>query len=89
VDLQWVHANMILMAGIQDNYDDFFQKVADSNFSKFCMTEEEAKQSVEYYSQTKSIQAEYKKVDNYYVILRKSDGKILKSVNWTAPEIAV
>lgn len=87
VDLQWVHANMILMAGLQDRYDEFFQKVADSNFSKFCKTEDEARKSVEFYKTERNIEAHYEKVGEYFILLRNSDGKILKSVNWKEPEI--
>lgn len=64
VDLQWVHANAINIMGLDNIYQECFNEVMKSNFSKFCKTEEEAKLSVENYK-SKEIEADYRKVENY------------------------
>lgn len=86
VDLQWVHVNLIHMMGIEDIYQKCFDEVTRSNFSKFCKTEQEARESVESY-RTRNIESDFRKVDDYFVVFRKEDGKILKSLKWSMPDI--
>jgi hypothetical protein len=86
VDLQWVHVNLIHMMGIEDIYQKCFDEVTRSNFSKFCKTEQEARESVESY-RTRNIESDFRKVDDYFVVFRKEDGKILKSIKWSMPDI--
>lgn len=85
IDLQWVHANLIHLMGLYGIYQECFDEVAKSNFSKFCKSEQEARLSVESYK-SKKIEAYYRKVHNYFVVVRKADEKVLKSINWQEPD---
>ena len=61
-----------------------FRKIHKSNMSKFCKTEDEAILTVENYSKN-SIETYYKKnkKNGMFIIYRKSDNKVLKSINYT------
>lgn len=60
--------------------------VNESNMSKSCLTEEEAKKTVEWYknNDNRYDSPTYKKSNNgeYWIVYNKSTGKILKSINW-------
>jgi DNA-directed RNA polymerase specialized sigma subunit len=89
VDMEWVKTNVLYFNNITaQEYQEHFDKVTESNYSKFCKTIEEAEQSVEMYKQ-KGIETIYVETFNSeypYVILRKSDMKILKSINFKEPK---
>ena len=61
------------------------QKVYDSNMSKLCKTEDEAIQTVAAYLK-KGIKTYIEPKDEYFVIKRSEDGKVLKSINFKEPE---
>ncbi|RMD76771.1 hypothetical protein D6810_03045 [Candidatus Dojkabacteria bacterium] len=84
-----MHANLVFFTGILNQYEEYFEKVLNSNYSKFCSTLDEAVQSIRFYKDTKGVDAEYRKVGGYFVIYRKSDGKILKSINWREPGVFI
>lgn len=67
--------------------DKAFNIVHDSNMSKLCKTEEEAKETVEWYKENdeRYDSPSYRKgvTGDYWVVFNKSSGKILKSVNYT------
>jgi NTP pyrophosphatase (non-canonical NTP hydrolase) len=63
-----------------------FNEVSRSNFSKFCLTEEEALDTIATYNKEKGADfAGYRQEGNYYVVFRLSDGKLLKSKKWSPP----
>lgn len=70
--------------------DKAFNIVHDSNMSKLCKTEEEAKETVEWYvkNDPRYDSPAYRKglTGDYWVVYNKSSGKILKSVNYTAAD---
>lgn len=82
------------------DYQTAFGIVHEANMSKFCETEDQAIQSIEYYK-TSSYKNEYRFPDyrlskdgNYYIIFNndKSDqplnaGKILKNIYWKEPNL--
>jgi predicted HAD superfamily Cof-like phosphohydrolase len=91
-DLRVVMGNLIHFAGIQDQFEKDFNEVMDSNFSKFCETEEEADKSVEAYASGTHpnkmgdvIECYHEKVGEYWIIKRKSDNKVLKSIGFREP----
>ena len=67
--------------------DKAFQIVQDSNMSKLCKTEEEAKETVEWYlnNNTDYDSPSYRKskCGRYYIVFNRSTNKILKSINYT------
>ena len=66
--------------------DKAFDIVHDSNMSKLCKTEDEARQTVEWYKthDTPYDSPDYRKSDDgkYWVVYNHSTGKILKSINY-------
>jgi hypothetical protein len=74
-------------------------EVIKSNFSKFCKTEEEAADTLNWYRDTKRVYARYEKVGDLFVIRslldqKDSNGndypkdKILKSINFKGPDFS-
>jgi len=70
------------------NLDKSFQIVQDSNMSKLCKTEIEAKETVNWYlnNNTEYDSPSYRKskCGQYYIVFNKSTRKILKSINYTS-----
>lgn len=58
-----------------------FERVHKSNMSKFPSSNEEANATIQNYYK-EGIRTESKKIGDKYTILRKEDGKILKSINY-------
>ncbi len=88
-DLRVVLGNLIHFAGTNEQYEKDFNDVMDSNFSKFCTSEEEADDTIVAYARGEhpnkmgeKIQCYMQKVGEYWVIKRTDDNKILKSINF-------
>jgi phosphoribosyl-ATP pyrophosphohydrolase len=66
------------------NLDTIFDLVHKSNMSKLCTTEQEAKDTVEWYknNNTEYDSPTYRQTDKYFIVYNKSTGKILKSINY-------
>lgn len=85
-DLIWVSVLMLHVCGHDPR--EIMNRIADSNFSKFARTKEEAEESLDWYFKNKKEKGDYTYRDGYYVIQRE-DGKILKNKstyhepNWT------
>ena len=82
-DLYFVVTQMAMVCGL--NPEELVQKVYDSNMSKLCKTEDEAIQTVAAYLK-KGIKTYIEPKDEYFVIKRSEDGKVLKSINFKEPE---
>lgn len=67
-------------------FDEAFHRVHASNMSKFCSSKEEALATVHDYHQ-KGIEAVFVQRGDKYVILRSSDKKVLKSINYTPVDL--
>lgn len=85
-DLIWVTCNWAHM----NNLDlvSMLKKVDESNYSKFCTSVEEAEKTVKHYLNGTHwdklgiiIDCDWYKEGNYYIVKRE-DGKILKSINY-------
>lgn len=93
VDLLWVVLNHPFMFDISlSELQDKIDRVSYSNWSKFCVTEAEAKKSVELYAAGEhpakpgaKIDAYYEKSGEYWIVKRTSDNKILKSLEFQEP----
>jgi len=91
-DMRVVMGNLIHFAGIKEKFNEDFEEVMNSNFSKFCKTEQEAKDSVEAYilgthpnKMGSVIDCYYEKVGEYWIIKRDKDNKVMKSIGYTEP----
>jgi phosphoribosyl-ATP pyrophosphohydrolase len=90
VDLFWVVTNGLYYDGFTtEEFMAHANKVESQNFSKYCKTEEEALETIKAYKEGTHpnkmgvlIEATYRKNRDYYIILRSSDHKILKSINY-------
>lgn len=86
-DIIYVVQGMACSFGL--DLDEAFDIVHKSNMSKVCKTEDEAKQTVEYYEKNKDKLGydtpAYRKSedDKYWIVYNKSTKKILKSINYT------
>jgi len=91
-DMRVVMGNLIHFAGLREKFDEDFSEVMKSNFSKYCEKEEDAIETVRLYSEGihpnkmgEKIETYYEKVDDFFIIKKKADGKILKSLNFQEP----
>ena len=69
--------------------DKAFELVHNSNMSKLCKTEDEAKETVEYYRKDTRYNPAYKpsKDGKYFIVYDQSLGKILKSVKYSPVDL--
>lgn len=69
-----------------------FQLVHDSNMSKICKTEQEAQETVHWYTNGNNVydSPSYRKspCGKYWVVFNKSTGKILKSILYTPVDLS-
>jgi SpoVK/Ycf46/Vps4 family AAA+-type ATPase len=88
-DLLYVIIGYAHERGFGSKIQNDFMKIHESNMSKFCKTEEEAIETVENYTKN-SVETYYKKNPNtnLYVVYRKSDNKVLKSINYTPVDLS-
>lgn len=80
-DLQYVLSGAIIELGFIDIFNEAFNRVHESNMSKFCKTNEEAWETLDSYK-LKDIESYWTKVDSLYIVKRMTDGKTLKSINY-------
>lgn len=92
-DLFWVQQNCSYFYGISpEELDEYAEAVSESNWSKFCTTEQDAIDTVEAYRSgthpskpNMRIDTYYEYVNGYYVI-KRHDGKVLKSLKTMSPQ---
>ena len=81
-DLQYILCGTILENGQQNEFDPAFIDVHESNMSKLCKGMKEAVLTLQDY-QSKGINVTYKKISkDLTAIIRESDNKILKNINY-------
>lgn len=93
VDLVWVSLNAVNFLGITlSEIKEQFEKVSYSNWTKFCTSSEEATQTSLLYSRGQhpskpgeKIPCYVEEYNNYWIVRRTSDGKIMKSINFQEP----
>lgn len=92
-DMRVVMGNLIHFAGLKEKFDEDFEEVMKSNFSKYCIYEKDAIETVRLYAEGihpnkmgEKIDTYYEKVDEYFIIKKKEGGKILKSLYYKEPE---
>lgn len=86
-DTIWVLTRMAMRLGI--DVDEIISEIYRSNMSKLCRSQEEAFKTVKAYKEGKHpdkpgevIHCHWFKEDNYYIVRRDSDNKILKNINY-------
>ena len=78
------YTTYIIGAYVGVDLDHSFDIVHNSNMSKICSTEDEAKQTVEWYlkNEQRYKTPNYRQSDFGYTIFNQDSGKILKSINY-------
>ena len=79
--------NGTLIHGLKGHIWDAYQEVQASNMSKSCETEEEATDTVNVRAKEQGEDCHYEKVGDRYVVYRSSDKKVMKSINYFAPNL--
>ena len=79
-DMRVVMGNLIHFSGLRDKFDEDFNEVMVSNFSKYCTKEEDAIETVRLYSEGihpnkmgEKIDTYYEKVDEFFIIKKKEE----------------
>jgi len=79
--------NGTMLFGLKDKILKGYAEVQASNMSKLCRTEEIAKESVKAMEAKYGVPYYYEKVKDYWVVYRKSDRKVGKSVEYFRPDL--
>ena len=86
-DIMYVLNGTILEFGFQNIFDTAFNEVQRSNISKVCNSELEAQETIEHYKLKDGTDAYYKENNGKWLVYRKEDDKILKSINYIRAEL--
>jgi predicted HAD superfamily Cof-like phosphohydrolase len=81
-DILVILSGTILEFGLKDVFNDIFENIHESNMSKACNSENEARETLEYYIQKNGTECYYKENNGNWLVYRKSDDKVLKSINY-------
>lgn len=82
-DMMVVLCGSILEFGMGDVFNELFNEVHRSNMTKACKTKQEAMDTVKHYKDNKNTRAYIMESDGLFVVYRKDDNKILKSINYS------
>ena len=82
-DIQYVLSGAVHEFGMSEKFVRMFNEVQRSNMSKACVSVDEAEKTKEWYKEEKGIDSFYEEKNGKYLIYRKSDGKTLKSINYS------
>ena len=86
-DLQYVLSGAVLEFGLGEKFVDLFNEVQRSNMSKACQSLEEAEYTVKFYQGKDGTEAEIKEEHGVWKVFRKSDNKVLKSINYSPADL--
>jgi len=87
-DIQYVLSGAILEFGLASKFKSLFEEVQRSNMSKTCKSKEEAVATQEHYKNTKGTASTIEEKDGEFLVFRKPDRKVLKSINYSPADIA-
>jgi hypothetical protein len=79
--------NGTMLHGLKGHIWKAYQEVQASNMSKSCATLEEAEETIRVRSEEKGHPCHYEKIGDRYVVYRSSDRKVMKSINYFAPNL--
>ena len=79
--------NGAMLHGLKGKIWNAYQEVQASNMSKSCATVEEADETVFKRALEKDHPCHWEKVGDRYVVYRSSDKKVMKSINYFAPDL--
>ena len=79
--------NGVMLHGLKDKIWPAYLEVQDSNMSKSCSNEAEARATVALRSKEQNEPCHYEEVDGRYIVYRTRDRKIMKSINYFRPDL--
>ena len=79
--------NGAMVFGLKDKIEAGYAEVQASNMSKSCETLEEAEETVRVRSEQQGEPCHYEAVGDRYVVFRTRDNKVMKSINYFAPDL--
>ena len=82
-DIQYVLSGAILEFGLKEKFNTLFDEVQRSNMSKACTSQQEALATLSHYKQKDGTEGRYEEVNGKYIVYRKEDNKVLKSVGYS------
>jgi len=86
-DIQYVLSGAILEFGMGSRFKALFDEVQRSNMSKTCKTKEEAERTQVHYKESKGTESYIEEKNDEYLVFRKADSKVLKSVNYSEADL--
>jgi predicted HAD superfamily Cof-like phosphohydrolase len=86
-DIQYVLSGAILEFGLGDKFSALFEEVQRSNMSKACVSEDEAKATVEFYRKKDGTECYYKEEAGKWLVYRTSDNKTIKSIHYSPADL--
>jgi predicted HAD superfamily Cof-like phosphohydrolase len=87
-DLQYVLSGTVLEFGMKNLFNTMFDEVHRSNMSKACKSYDVAIATQSYYAEKGTEAYHEEQADGTYLVLRKSDNKTLKSINYSPADLA-
>lgn len=87
-DMQYVLAGAVHEFGLGERFADIFAEIQRSNMSKACDTLADAEATVEHYQSYKGEESYIVEKAGEYLVHRKGDDKVLKSVNYSPADIS-
>lgn len=86
-DIQYVLSGAIHELGLGPIFKDLFDEVQRSNMSKTCKSLQEAKDTQAHYLNTEGTESTIEQKGDEYLVYRKEDRKVLKSVKYSPADI--
>ncbi len=80
--------NGAMLHGLKDKVRPAYQEVQASNLSKACTSKEEAQETVKVRSQEQGEACHFEKVEEYYIVYRTRDKKVMKNINYFRPDLS-
>lgn len=87
-DLQYVLSGAVLEFGLGNKFVTLFNEVQRSNMSKACSSLEEAQATAQHYLQKNNTASEIIQKGDKFLVFRKEDHKVLKSINYSPANLS-
>jgi len=87
-DIQYVLSGAILEFGLGQQFAELFGEVQRSNMSKVCESKDVAEATLKHYKENKNTEGYIVERDGEFLVYRKSDNKVLKSVSYSPANLA-
>ena len=79
--------NGVMLHGLKDHFEAAYEEVHQSNMSKLCKSLEEAEETKKVREKEQQEMCHIEVKENYWVVLRSRDRKVMKSVNYFKPNL--